>query len=542
MSFLTKTLFQSSCLLALLAGLPAAEPGLLPPGWDPALAGDIVMKRLINTSTPQVKGAHDAEMAIVDGHAYIVAEVNEVRAGESAGWPEIYAVLSIVDLKTLKVEDTLPIARTEQVFENVTLPVGACFVPRIIVKDATTLRCYFASEDPGKRQSQTWYRDFDLGSRTFAPTLHKVRLKTAAGTFDMEPQHFHTDAAAQGFTKPARDAGLFIFDSFKVFDGRTYVAINNFPGKQNALAVMNEALDTVEIIGHYNEPQTVNLSESAVNRLPDGTWMAICRQDGGNGNYHLTTSADGRTWTPGQEQPFVTGGANSKPTFDKFGGLYYLGWQEATRIHEVSRSVFNVDVSADGRTWQRKYRFETPHSFQYPTFREHEGVVWLCVTQGDTSSSRKERIMFGKLEDVGAFEPQAEQKRISWPPPPAPPGAGTEVLKQGTLLFTDRKYEAMELPAILKGRPFLRGSISKPEALIVKGGTLYALTPTPRPEAASREKELLAAGFEKMDLPEFALFPGEINRVSVYQKSVKPGERLRFKKMVVFVSDGNVTF
>jgi len=58
------------------------------------------------------------------------------------------------------------------------------------------------------------------------------------------------------------------------------VAINNFPGKQNALAVVNEMLDTFEIVGHYNEPQTVQLSESAVNRLPDGSWMAICRQDG----------------------------------------------------------------------------------------------------------------------------------------------------------------------------------------------------------------------------------------------------------------------
>jgi hypothetical protein len=92
---------------------------------------------------------------------------------------------------------------------------------------------------------------------------------------------------------------------------------------------------------------------------------------------------------------FVARGDNSKPTFDRFGNLYYLGWQEKTRIEGVRRSVFNVDVSRDGRTWERKYRFETPESFQYPTFREHEGVIWLCVTQG-----RKERIMFGRLETL----------------------------------------------------------------------------------------------------------------------------------------------
>jgi hypothetical protein len=59
-----------------------------------------------------------------------------------------------------------------------------------------------------------------------------------------------------------------------------------------------------------------------------------------------------------------------------------------------------VDISRDGVTWERKYRFETAQSFQYPTFHEHEGAVWVAVTQGDTDESRKERIMFGKLETL----------------------------------------------------------------------------------------------------------------------------------------------
>ena len=42
-------------------------------------------------------------------------------------------------------------------------------------------------------------------------------------------------------------------------------------------------------------------------------------------------------------------------------------------------------------------RFETEKSFQYPTFREHDGASWLTVTQGDSDAARKERIMFGKL-------------------------------------------------------------------------------------------------------------------------------------------------
>ncbi|OGV66281.1 MAG: hypothetical protein A2283_12145 [Lentisphaerae bacterium RIFOXYA12_FULL_48_11] len=367
-------------------------------GVNPKIAGSQVMARLVNVTAPEVMGAHDAEIVMVGDRAYIVAEVNDVQAGESAGWPEIYASMSIVNLKTLAVEKIIPFARSGQVYENETLPVGACFVPRIIQKDVRTLRCYFASEQPGKREAQTWFIDFDLASGAFENRIHKAKLKTSAGVFDMQPKYFHADAVDHGFAKPAKDFGLYLFDSFKQFDSKTYVAINNFPGQQNALAMVHDDLATFEVIGHYNEPQSVQLSESSVNRLPDGTWMAICRQDGGNGNYYFTTSKDGRTWTVGRELPFLPNGTNSKPTFDKFGDTYYLGWQESTKIEGIGRSVFNIHVSRDCAAWDLKYRFETKKSFQYPTFREHKGTIWLCVTQGSVSPSRKERIMFGKLE------------------------------------------------------------------------------------------------------------------------------------------------
>ncbi len=522
-----------SALVALTS--PAFAAPLVPAEWDPALAGDLVMERLITVTAPQVKGAHDAEMAIVGDRAYVVAEVNDVRSGESAGWPEIYATLSVVRLnplqgEPLELEVVIPIAKGEQVFENETLPIGACFVPRILQKDEKTLRCYFTSEDPGKRQSQMWYRDFDLASGVFATTIHRAKLKTAAGTVDFQPQYFHADAAAQGFTKAAVDSSFFLFDSFKRFDGKLYVAINNFTGKQNALALVHDDLATFEILGHYNEPQAQQLSESAVNRLPDGTWMAICRND--SGNYHFTTSADGRAWSAGREMPFVQNGGNSKPTFDKFGDLYYLGWQEATQIHGVSRSVFNVDISRDGKTWERKYRFESMKSFQYPTFREHEGTIWLCATQGDMSASRKERIVFGKLEAVGEFADQSGKTRKPIPAPPVEPA----IMKTGVKLFTDREYVLEEAPEAVMGKSFLRSSIERTEVTVTKSGLLYALTPTIRPKAASQEEPLKTAGFEKVDVPETQFFPGDINRVSLYQKQVAAGDRLRFKKLVFLVT------
>ncbi|MBM3859136.1 MAG: exo-alpha-sialidase [Verrucomicrobia bacterium] len=381
------------------------DAGILPKDWDPKAAADKVMAGLVKITALHVKGAHDAEFVCVGDRAYIVEHDNDIQPGHGAGAAQ-YCVLTVVNLKTLAVEKIIPMAKSEQVFDNVTLPKGMCFVPRIIRKDEHTLRCYFCSQ-PAKEQAITWYRDFDLRTLAFAGSIHKAKLKTAAGVFDMEPRHFHADAAAQGFTKPPVNIGLYIFDSFKEFDGRRYVAINNFPGKQNALAQLHDDFVTFEIIGHYNEPQSQQLSESAVNRLPDGTWMAICRNDGGN--YHFTTSQDGKRWTVGEPKPFVPNGLNSKPTFDKFGGVYYLGWQENTSIGGGRRSVFNVDISRDGKKWDRKYRFESPDSFQYPTFHEHNGVIWLTVTQGHKGST--DRIMFGKLEDVGQFNSPNQRTR-----------------------------------------------------------------------------------------------------------------------------------
>ncbi len=375
-----------------------APQTLLPPDWNARQAGHRVMERLINVSAPQVKGAHDAALVLANDRAYIVAEANDVRPGEAADWPFVYVTLSVVNLKTLAVEKHINFARGEQAFENETLPPGACFVPRIIQKDAKTLRCYFASEQPKKRQAQTWFMDFDIARMAFENRIHKAKLKTAAGTFDMQPQFFHADAAAGGFKRPAVDFGLYLFDSFKRIAGKTYVALNNYPGGQNALALVHADLATFEILGHYNEPHELKLTESAVNRLSDGTWLAICRQEGGNRNYIFTTSKDGRAWTRGEHRDFVPNGASSKPTFDRFGGIYYLGWQESTRIAGVNRSVFNIEVSADGVKWERKYRFETVKSFQYPMFYKHRGAIYLAVTQGDSDPSRKERIMFGKLE------------------------------------------------------------------------------------------------------------------------------------------------
>jgi hypothetical protein len=78
-----------------------------------------------------------------------------------------------------------------------------------------------------------------------------------------------------------------------------------------------------------------------------------------------------------------------------------------------------------------------------------------------------------------------------------------------------------------------------PGAPVTNPGTRFALTPTIRPKAASQEEALKQAGFTKVEVPETQLFPGEINRVSLYRKAVQPGERLQFKKMILLIlADG----
>lgn len=392
------------CLAALLVGCstPKEDPhpvtNLLPAGWDAKAAADKVMAGLTKVTGPAVKGAHDSHLTVVGDRAYVIAEVNDRQPGEAATWPFIYVTLSIIDLRNERLLDVMTVARSEQAFANETLPVGACFVPRVKQVGPRTLRCWFASEQPGKRQAQTYYRDLDLTTLTFEQDIHRMKLTTSAGTFDLQPKPFHDDAVKHGFRRKPVDAGLYMFDNFKVFDGRTCIAINNYLGAQQALCTLNDSADTLTIVGHFNGPGEPALTEPSVNRLPDGTWLAISRKENGDHNYWFSESKDGRTWTTGGEKDFVKKGAGSKPTFDKFHGVYYLGWQERTQIEKVSRSVFNIDVSRDGITWERKYRFETTKSFQYPTFVEDKGAVWLCVTQGDTDPSRKERIMFGRLE------------------------------------------------------------------------------------------------------------------------------------------------
>lgn len=370
---------------------------------DPTAAGDRVLAVLRNICSPKVKGAHDCDFVVIDGKAFIVYMANDVQAGEAPDWPFVYNALTVVDAATGTIEDTTTFAASEMRYDNAALPVGACFVPRIIpLDDDRRLRCFFASEDPARRQSQVWRIDYDRRSGTFDWRIFPVELETDEGVFAMQPQVLYRYCAARGFHAPATRHGLYMIGGLKCYGGTWHAVLNNFPGGQNTWAVLNAQATRFTALGPFFMPLEAKLTEAAVDRLPDGSWLAISRQENRDCNYMFSTSRDGRTWSVHEQRPWVRGGTASKPTLDRFGDTYYMGWQDAANVDGAYRSVFNLDVSRDGTTWTRRFRFATPKSFQYPTFRERDGEIYVAVTQGDHSPSRKERIMFGRLEHVGA--------------------------------------------------------------------------------------------------------------------------------------------
>lgn len=359
--------------------------------YDPVCAADQVLCSMVKVNARQVRGIHDAHMAILDGKAYIVYEANDRQPGENHRWEYIYCALSVVDIPTGRLERIFPFARSEQAYSNHTLPRGSCFVPRILVKDPATLRVFFASIPTNYSQQTLWYLDYHTDTQQFENEIFPLYMEADGERTLMQPRHFYRQACRHGFHGREDPAGLYLFEMGKKTDGRYYVAVNNFLTRQNALGVFNEQLDTVQILGNILEPQDAGMSESGITRLPDGSWLAILRSDLGDLNYYFAKSPDGMHWEAAQKSAITPKGSNSKPLLEKIGGLYFLGWQQ-----QPDRTVFHIDLSDNGLDWERAFTFRIPMgSFQYPALYSWNGAVYICATQGDKSS-----IWFGKLMDL----------------------------------------------------------------------------------------------------------------------------------------------
>lgn len=353
--------------------------------YSPSAAGDALLEEAITVTAEQVKGAHDSNFVIIGNKAYIVYEANDVQPGENSEWDYVYCAMSIVNIRTGEVEEIVKFSQNMQRYQNETLPHGCTFVPRIVRKDENTLRVFFASEDPGVRQSLTYYIDYDLAAGRFDDSVYRLKLKTPSGEVDFTPAAYYEQAIVAGHNSFNNTNGAFLFDIFEA-DGKTFIALNNFANGQNALARFNDAMDCVEIIGHIGEgTQSLKTTESGIMRKNDGTWMAALREER-SGVYRFSYSDDGINWSYPRIENFARTGTASKPTLDNFNGHYFMSWADS------SRSCMRFMYSTDAVNWTDIVTVYSPTTFQYPSFVMYENHIYFTATAGD-----KESIIFGKM-------------------------------------------------------------------------------------------------------------------------------------------------
>ena len=167
----------------------------------------------------------------------------------------------------------------------------------------------------------------------------------------------------------------------------------------------------------------------------------------------------------------------------------------------------------------------------------------------------KQRNIFTALFAAAAILPAAGSAADPTPmaaPPLTGVGAQIEtfgpcevdVFQPGVKLYTDRAFTLKDGPAYLRGKPLLRGSISRSDLRCSAPGLLTLITPAPEhPRACSLGKQLEERGFLRVEPNEaFQLFGNQpFDRVYVYQKQLKQGERLRLGKWAVAVGFGKAT-
>ncbi|MCF7849607.1 MAG: glycoside hydrolase [Kiritimatiellales bacterium] len=106
----------------------------------------------------------------------------------------------------------------------------------------------------------------------------------------------------------------------------------------------------------------------------------------------------------------------------------------------------------------------------------------------------------------------------------------------GLKLFSDRRYVAANVPAVLDGSRFLCVSIeNKKQAVCTRAGMVYMLIPQPDRNRDSQTKVLIGQGFRKVALAEVPLFSpkNQGNYSTLYQKECAPGEVVTFGKWAV---------
>ena len=321
-------------------------------------------------------------------------------------------------------------------------------------------------------------------------------------------------------------------------------------------------------------PKDRNCDEPMIVERKNGSLWMLVRTNYGIGE---TVSHDvGKTWTP--VKPSKIPHPTSRFFLRRLISNDLLLVKHGPMDKRTSRSHLMAFISKDdGATWQGGLMLDERSVVSYPDGTQSpDGVIRIiydwnraddkhilmatfteedALAGKDVSGNVRLRVLVNRATGVnpkpwlkdGRFlrlkknkdgaalltAPQAELK---------PVGGETRQAQVGQLVFSNRDYRFHDkLPQCLHGKRFIFSAIDETEAVCVRAGAVYVLTPAPERNRDTQADALARQGFVKAAVPEFVLFINKqghavgANAVTVFQKTLKPGEKVRLGKWGVIL-------
>ncbi|MDR2115427.1 MAG: glycoside hydrolase [Planctomycetaceae bacterium] len=272
----------------------------------------------------------------------------------------------------------------------------------------------------------------------------------------------------------------------------------------------------------WSEPARCGIPHTAsrffIRRLQSGNLLLV--KHGGilqqTKRSHLTamlSDDDGRTWKGGLMLDERNGVSYPDGDQTKDGTIFVIYDFDRTGAKEILMARFTEeDVLAE--------KIVAPNS---------ELRILVNKATGVSPSQKSQTLDFNPNNDGKPFQsgdsPKLELK-----------DAEQGEFKTGVKLFTNRDYTLHQYPKELNGKTFVRTTMEGVTVTVRSSGILYVLTPLPNRNKDNVTETLLKSGFEKVALPETQLFDTIVgNIVTLYQKEVQEGERIKLGKWSVIV-------
>ncbi len=319
-------------------------------------------------------------------------------------------------------------------------------------------------------------------------------------------------------------------------------------------------------LGQARVPKAQCMEHMVVERK-DGRLWTLVRTTYGIGE---TFSDDGgRTWTLGRPSKMVHPVSRFFIRRLKSGNLLLV--KHGPLDKQSGRSHLTAYVSKnDGKNWEGGLLLDERHGVSYPDgFQAADGTIYIIYdfdrtgdktilmstfTEEDILARRdvSKKCRFRQLINQATGVHPSQKKKVTKieldanadgvPFAVAVPAgirsdsAKIETFEKGSILFTDRKYKIENLPGVLAKKRFLQSSINSVQAECTRSGSVWVVTPSTGRNADSQAEKLVAGGYKKVAVAEFLLFDNIPQNVcSVYQKSVKKGDKIELGKWAVLV-------